>query len=286
MWKFLVRLISLALTGLLWYLQEMPSPAVEWYDIALEKHKVGCALTALVSVFLIEVIIAIITSIRKKRAIKRWSDSFLRHIIQEHLNGRNYQTRISILRPQKGWQIILQYIFLYPLYSFFSGHNHLRWKAYIKNVPLKLFADYLTIYARYGHSDQKLSFTHFFITDRQEGNNGLAVMCYKQELDKEVCTNCISSEILPDKYDVASESIKRYMRESFIDAKYYHTLLSMNTVANNMYAVPIFDENQHIWGVMMIDNDSTETIHYKGKLENNIAGYQKMFTYTLQILDK
>ena len=267
MWKFLVRLVSLALTGLLWYLQEMPSPAVEWYDIALEKHKVGCALTALVSVFLIEVIIAIITSIRKKRAIKRWSDSFLRHIIQEHLNGRNYQTRISILRPQKGWQIIFQYLFLYPLYSFFSGHNHLRWKAFIKNIPLKLFADYLTIYARYGHSDQKMSFTHFFITDRQEGNNGLAVMCYKQELDKEVCTNCISGE-------------------SFIDAQYYHTLLSMNTVANNMYAVPIFDENQHIWGVMMIDNDSTETIHYKGKLENNIAGYQKMFTYTLQILDK
>lgn len=286
MWKFLVRLVSLTLTGLLWYLQEMPSPAVEWYDIALEKHKVGCALTALVLVFLLEVFIAIITSIRKKRAIKRWSDSFLRHIIQEHLNGRNYQTRISILRPQKGWQIILPYLFIYPLYSFFSGHNHIRWRVFFNNIPLKIFADYLTIYARFGHSDQKLSFTHFFITDRQEGNNGLAVQCFKQELNKEVCTECISALSLPDKYESADERIKKYMRESFIDAQYYHTLLSMNTVANNMYAVPIFDENQHIWGVMMIDNDSTETIHYKEKLENNIAGYQKMFTYTLQILDK
>jgi len=100
MWKYLIRIVSLALTGLLWYLQEMPSPAVELYDIALEKHKVGIAMMALVSVFLIEVVIAIIANIRNKKAIRRWSDSFLRYIIQEHLNGRNYQTRISILRTK------------------------------------------------------------------------------------------------------------------------------------------------------------------------------------------
>lgn len=286
MWKFIVRIISLGLTGLLWYLQEMPTPAVEWYDIALEKHKVGCAMTALFSVVIIEIIIAIVTSLRKKRAIRRWSDSFLRHIIEEHLNGRNYQTRISILRPQQGWQIILQYLFIYPLSSFISGHNHIRWRVFFKNIPYKLFADYLTVYARFGHSDTKMTYTHFFITDRHEGNNGLAVMCFKQELDKEVCTECISSLSLPNNYNEADERIKKYMRESFIDEKYYQTLLAMNTVANNMYAVPIFDESQHIWGVMMIDNDSAEAIHYKTRLENNIAGYQKMFTYTLQILDK
>lgn len=74
------------------------------------------------------------------------------------------------------------------------------------------------------------------------------------------------------------------MRDSYIDKEFYSTLLSMNTVANNLYAVPIFYESQKIWGVMMIDNDSNKRIQYTNKLDPYISQYQKIFSYTLQIL--
>ena len=127
------------------------------------------------------------------------------------------------------------------------------------------------------------SYTHFLITNRDE-NNGLAVKCYKEEQDREVSTVSISNEKLPKCYEETNRSIRRYMSDSYIDKKHYSTMLGMNTIANNLYAVPIFLEDQNIWGVMMIDNDSQEHISYKELLDQHIASYQKIFSYTLKIL--
>lgn len=42
--------------------------------------------------------------------IRNWTKKFLRFIAKEKLGGAEYNTRISILRPQKGWRFILKYI--------------------------------------------------------------------------------------------------------------------------------------------------------------------------------
>lgn len=282
--NLIFKIFGIIFTILLWYLQEIPQEPKAWYDIFLSTYKIEIAIGSLFIAIAIYVLDWIFNCIKKQRSVKRWTQSFLKHIIKEHLEGRNYQTRISILRPQKGYKILLSYLFAYPFMGMFLQHYKIRHKAYWKNLPYKLFDDYLTIYARYGHSDKKTSYTHFLITDRNEENNGIADKCFKEEVEQEVCTVCISNTTLPLKYELASLNVKRYMKESCIDKKYYSTLLSMNTKANNLYAVPIFKEDQSIWGVMLIDNDSETKIRYKEKLDPHIAMYQKIFAYTLQIL--
>ena len=174
-------------------------------------------------------------------------------------------------------------MFVYPIKALCLEQHRICNKAFWKNIPYKLFSNYLTVYARYGYSDRMTSYTHFLITKRNE-NNGLAVKCYKEEQDRVVCTVPISGEKLPKHYAEADRRIQKYMSDSYIDEKYYSTMLGMNTIANNLYAVPIFLEDQYIWGVMMIDNDSQECISYKELLDQHIASYQKIFSYTLNIL--
>ena len=283
MLKLLSKIIGIFFTILLWYLQEIPSDSQTTYDVFLQKNKYIVALIALCIVFFTYLFDVALTYWKKQSAIQKWSNSFLKHIVKEHLGGRNFQTRISILRPRKGYEIIIPYLVIYPIKALFIEQHRICNKAFWKNVPYKLFSNYLTVYARYGYSDKMTSYTHFLITNRDE-NNGLAVKCYKEEKDREVNTVCISDKKLPNLYEATSKIIKKYMSDSYIDKKYYSTMLGMNTIANNLYAVPIFLEDQNIWGVMMIDNDSQEHISYKELLDQHIASYQKIFSYTLKIL--
>ena len=48
---------------------------------------------------------------KEERVIRAWTKRFLRFIAKEQLGGGEYHTRISILRPQKGWQFIIQYLY-------------------------------------------------------------------------------------------------------------------------------------------------------------------------------
>ena len=284
MWKFLLKISGVLLTGLLWYLQEVPQNSLEWYNQFLNKYKINIALVALIVTIAAMVIDAYVDYRRQRSAIERWANSFLKHIVDVHLSGGNYETRISILRPYKGYKLILPYLFVYPFKAIIKEHHKIKGKAYWKNFPYKVFDDYLSIYARYGHSHRFHSYTHFLITDRRGKKNGLAVKCYNEEIAQEVCTVSLAGVELPKYYNRADRRVKNYMRDSSIDEKFYSTLLSMNTIANNLYAVPIFYESQKIWGVMMIDNDSDRHIHYKAALDPYISQYQNIFSYTLQIL--
>lgn len=283
MWKFICKIIGTLFSILLWYLQELPQESQSDFDKILRNYKYEVALVALIIVLSTIFINDFIAYCKKQNAIQKWSNSFLKHIVKEHLGGRNFQTRISILKPRKGYEIIIPYLFVYPIKALFLEQHRICNKAFWKNIPYKLFSNYLTVYARYGYSDRMTSYTHFLITNRSE-NNGLAVKCYKEEQDREVCTVSISGEKLPKRYAETDRRIKKYMSDSYIDEKYYSTMLGMNTIANNLYAVPIFLEDQYIWGVMMIDNDSQEQISYKELLDQHIASYQKIFSYTLKIL--
>lgn len=284
MWKFLLKISGVFLTGLLWYLQEVPQDSLEWYNQFLNKNKINIALVALVVTIVAMIVDTYIDYRRQRNAIDQWANSFLKHIVDAHLSGGDFETRISILRPCKGYKLISPYLFVYPFKAVIKEHHKIKGKAYWKNFPYKIFDDYLSIYARYGYSQRFRSYTHFLITDRKGRQNGLAVKCYNEEISQEVCTVSLAGVRLPKYYSCADEKIKRYMRDSYIDKEFYSTLLSMNTVANNLYAVPIFYESQKIWGVMMIDNDSNKHIHYKTELDSYISLYQNIFSYTLQIL--
>lgn len=95
--------------------------------------------------------------------IKIWSRNFLRFIAKEELGGGEYQTRISILRPQKGWRFIIKYLYFILFINFINNFKNGDWKKLIKNIPIHLCSDYLTIYTRYSYPKEDKSYTHFRI---------------------------------------------------------------------------------------------------------------------------
>ena len=110
MWKFISRIIGTLFSILLWYLQELPQKPQSKFDEILRNYKYEVALIALVIVLSTIFVNDFITYYKKQNAVQKWSNSFLKHIVKEHLGGRNFQTRISILRPRKGYKIIIPYL--------------------------------------------------------------------------------------------------------------------------------------------------------------------------------
>lgn len=222
--------------------------------------------------------------------IRTWTTKFLRFIAKEKLGGGEFDTRISILRPQKGWQIIFKYFFYAYVHDFFLNFHRHTWKQVFFNTPIHLFSDYLTVYARYSYPKENTSVTHFRISGRNEGN-GVAEKCFKEGNEIEVMTCNISRFYIPNCYDSLVKSrlsghkhIKQYMKDTFFDDKHFHSLLSINKRANNIYAVAISNENEEIWGVLIIDNISDNPRSFKEELKDVIGDYAKIFCFTLSTI--
>ena len=78
MWKFLLKISGVFLTGLLWYLQEVPQDSLEWYNQFLNKNKINIALVALVVTIVAMIVDTYIDYRRQRNAIDRWANSFLK----------------------------------------------------------------------------------------------------------------------------------------------------------------------------------------------------------------
>lgn len=284
--RFLDKIFAILLTALLWYLQEYKSDSPRPFTKFLTQYKFDVALYGLLITLLIAIIVYIYEAVKKRNAIDSWAKSFMEHIIAEHLSGGNWKTRITIFKPQKGYKLILSYIFIYPIKAFLMTDYKINGQAFWTNIPYKLFSDYLAIYSRICFSNNKDSFTHFKITNRTDKTyNGIADKCYREQVECSVSTDFISHDELSKSYKNTNRLVKKYMEDSYIDKKYYATLRSMNTIPNNMYAIPIFYRNQKIWGVMIIDSNTCEKIDYSRILEEYIAYYQNIFSFTIQILE-
>ena len=55
----------------------------------------------------------------------------------------------------------------------------------------------------------------------------------------------------------------------------------MNTKANNLYALAISNEDEEIWGVLIIDNVKEGERSFKEELRDVVADYAKIFCFTL-----
>lgn len=160
MWKVVRIVLTLSFTGILWYLQEIPGSSKEWYDIFLRAHKYPVFCFALAGDLLTQVTSYLIKTYKTGSITKQWVKKLLEHIVQERLGGRNYQTRISLLRPQKGYKLWWFYLVKMPVYNKLNGRNLPDWKTFKKNIP-SAFKEYLYVYTRYGHSDDHKSLHYF-----------------------------------------------------------------------------------------------------------------------------
>ena len=140
------------------------------------------------------------------------------------------------------------------------------------------------MYQRYSYPKEKKSYTCI----RVKENNGVAVKCYIEGIDCEVRTNCITDIDLTDTMSKLTpanrKQVNRYMRDSYIEEDNYGTLLSMVKRANNIYATPIINEKQQIWGVLIIDNDEQVAVSFREKMDSVIERYIKIFVLTISHL--
>lgn len=224
---------------------------------------------------------------KENEVIKAWTKRFLRFIAKEQLGGGEYNTRVSVLRPQKGYRFIFDYLWIIFVKNFIANWKNHTWIMSIRNIP-KPFADYLTLYARYSYPNEETSYTHFKISKKGEGFNGVADKCYKEGREIEVITCDISNVHLPSNFKdinasrtTISRNVKKYMKDTFIDESNYYSLINMNTRANNLYALAITKENEEIWGVLIIDNVGETPRSFKSEMQSVIDKYAKIFCFTL-----
>lgn len=219
--------------------------------------------------------------------IRNWTKKFLRFIAKEKLGGAEYNTRISILRPQKGWRFILKYIWYSCVLNSIENFKNGTWKRVLKNIPIHLFSDYLTVFTRFSYPKEETSMTYFRVSQRNEGN-GVADKCYKEGTEIEVKTCNISELQIPDTYDKLRKSktqehklIRKYMNDSYIDSSHFASLLNMKTRANNLYALAITNDEEKVWGVLIIDNVNDSPRSFKEELADVVEDYAKIFCFTL-----
>lgn len=223
----------------------------------------------------------------RDKYLKDWLRTFLKHIVDEHLGGDTYQTRISIFRKQPGYHVFLKTLWFYVFVCFIHNIKNHCWKQSLQNIAIHLMSDYLVIYVRYSYPKAKKSCTYFRLSDKADKDkfNGIADRCYQQGVEQCVTTDNINDIDLPDTINNLSEKqkkrVKRYMRNCYFDEEFYNSIKMMHRIANNLYAVPVTLSDQSVWGVVIIDNVNSDQLDFRPFLKDCMSSYMKIINFSL-----
>jgi hypothetical protein len=221
----------------------------------------------------------------KNTKLHRWARSFLKQVANDHLGGNSYHTRVTIMVKRKGYQIIIKRLFYFIVYQFWKNSDAWdEWKKAFKSIPWHVFKDYLVVFERYSYPKCKQSYTYFRLDD--EDANGVAARCYQIGTSVIVKTSPLLNINWKSNFKDLNKSdkrkVKKYMDKTFLSENNYNTLLYLRKKANNMYAYPIFDENEDIIGVFIIDNDEKDFPDtYFSQLDTYIGEYIKLLSLTI-----
>lgn len=228
----------------------------------------------------------------RERHIKEWLITFLKHILDEHLAGEYYQTRISILRVERGYIVFFKSLFHYIFQNFFNNFKNATWRNSFKDIAVHIMSDYLTVYVRYSYPKAKHSHVYFRLSDKANRGeyNGIANKCFEDGVSQFVHTVDISGINVAQSFEELlskdKNKVRKYMKDSCFAPSFYDSLRLMHRVSNNLYAVPIALSDQSIWGVVIIDNVSNKKCDFKKDLEFFMPSYMKIINFSLSLLKK
>ena len=219
---------------------------------------------------------------------RKWLKQLFSHIITTELGGRNYYTKVSLLRPRYGYQIFFHYLF----YCFFLSCNDNtakgKWKLRIKNIPIHFRTKYLTVYARYSYPKTRKSYTHIRITDKENHYNGIAEKAFRDGVLEHAKSLRISDIDMNTELDLIPSSdrnkIKRYMKDFYISDYYYNTLQNFNAPPNHIVAVPILKDDADIWGVVTVDINNDNYEEFNDELFARMGNYANIISQTLYFI--
>ena len=216
---------------------------------------------------------------------RKWLKQLFSHIITAELGGKNYYTKVSLLRPRYGYQIFFQYLFYCFFLSFYDNTAKRKWKLRIKNIPIHFRTQYLTIYARYSYPKMRKSYTHIRITDMENEYNGIAEKAYRDGVVEHAKSLRISNIDMSTELELIPSpdrsKIKRYMKDFHFSDYYYNTLQNINLPPNHIIAVPILKDDADIWGVVTVDINSENYESFNDKLFSTIENYANIISRTL-----
>lgn len=216
---------------------------------------------------------------------KKWLKQLFSHIISAELGGKNYYTKVSLLRPRYGYQIFFQYLFYCFILSLYDNTAKRKWKLRIKNIPIHFRTQYLTIYARYSYPKMKKSYTHIRITDIENHYNGIAEKAFRDGVVEHAKSLRISDIVMNTELDLIPSpdrsKIKRYMRDFHFSEYYYNTLQNINLPPNHIIAVPILKDDADIWGVVTVDINSENYEEFNDELFATMGNYANIISQTL-----
>jgi len=277
----LLDLIVILLTILLWALQMLPQESNNTIIVWMRANALYIGLCIAGIVVLIHICLMIFYRDYERR---KWIKCFFKQIITEHLGGNNYKTRISLFRARIGLKVFIRYLFYYLVLNFFNNFKNKTWGSGFRHIPIHLFSYYLVIYERYSYPKRGKSYTFFRILGEEGKYNGAVEKCYREGMEVEVKTNNISDLVLTEKIEALQnttrQKVDRYMADSFIDRSCYEYLYNMHIRANNIYAIPIMNEDQSVWGVIVVDNNESKKTSLKQQLTPFIEQYIRIFNYT------
>lgn len=285
----ILNILTIILTVVLWGLQMLPNESsnviLQWIKINLYWIAGGAALVV--------ILLHVYDLYRgRERHIKEWLTTFLKHILDEHLAGEIYHTRISILRIEPGHIVFFKTLFHFMFRNFCNNFKNGTWRNSIKDIAVHIMSDYLTVYVRYSYPKAKHSHVYFRLSDKANRNqfNGIANKCIEEGMQQFVHTIDISGIDVSLPFDKLSSNekskVKKYMKDSYFAPSFYSSLRLMHRISNNLYAVPIALSDQSIWGVVIIDNVSDKKCNFETDLSAFMTSYMKIINFSLSSLKK
>lgn len=285
----ILNILTIILTVVLWGLQMLPNNPT---NLVLKWIKENIYWIAGASAVIVIALHIIDLYRGRERHIKEWLVTFLKHILDEHLAGEFYHTRISILRIEPGYKVFFKSLFHFVFRNFCNNFKNATWRNSFKDIAVHIMSDYLTVYVRYSYPKAKHSHVYFRLSDKSNRQqfNGIADKCYVEGLPQFVHTININEIDVTRPFEMLSNKekskVKKYMKDSHFSPIFYENLRLMHRISNNLYAVPITLSDQSIWGVVIIDNVSNEKCNFEEDLSTYMSSYMKIINFSLSSLKK
>lgn len=285
----ILNILTIILTVILWGLQMLPNESnntvLKWLNTYLY-WIAGISAAIVIALHIIDLYRG------RERHIKAWLVTFLKHILDEHLAGEIYHTRISILRVERGYKVFFKSLIYFVFSNFCNNFKNATWRNSFKDIAVHIMSDYLTVYTRYSYPKAKNSHAYFRLSDNANRNqfNGIANKCLEEGVPQFVHTINISGIDVTRPFDKLSSNeknkVRKYMKDSYFASSFYSSLRLMHRISNNLYAVPIALSDQSIWGVVIIDNVSDKKCDFEKDLAPFMSSYMKIINFSLSSLKK
>lgn len=249
-------------------------PYIKW----LWDNRIIFGIIISIVIFAIIVIMALID-----KPSKRWLKVYLKHLMSELFHDDYSTTRITIFKKVSGYRMMWEYC-KHALFRCAKQHvKEKTFKLHLKRIPNPFF-NYLMIYVRCSNPYPNGSSTYFPIAESSTEVCGLSSYCIYTKSKHIVNTEYISEFYSPSRHDYNKfehSKIKQYIKDNKINED---MIKCIHRLSNHIIAEPIFDENENIWGALVVDVDSPEKDVFTTDCEDKLSTAIRIISFTLSHL--